>query len=377
MTTGPLPRARQVPDPADRIRYGEEGRSGATPTIYDIARECGVAASTVSRAFSRPGRVKAETAQRIRDTAERLGYRTNPLARALPTGRTSMIGLVLSDITNPVYFEVIRGAQSAAAEAGFTMLLADTQESGELERSALEHSLPVVEGIVLGGSRMSDSAIRMAAKQRPMVVLNRLVADVPSIVSDSARGMRRAAEHLGELGHESITYVAGPEASWADGMRWRALREAGTELELKTRRLGPYPPTLKGGIRAAEDLLGQPNTTAVVAYNDLLAIGLVRGLARLGVQVPEQVSVVGFDNIFGADFCSPALTTVASPLRALGTAAVRDLVAQLAGAPVRTGQAAVLPVRLVVRESTAAPLTRRRGASRLRRMTAPVPAGSA
>src|SRR5215217_6558064 len=108
-------------------------RVGQAPTIYDVARECGVAPSTVSRAFSRPGRVNAVTAERIRQTAARLGYRTNPIARALPTGRTSMIGLVVPDVTNPVYFEVIRGAEAAAAEASFTMLLADTQEQMRLE----------------------------------------------------------------------------------------------------------------------------------------------------------------------------------------------------------------------------------------------------
>ena len=120
------------------------------PTIYDVAKAAGVAPSTVSRAFSRPGRVNAETAERIRQVAEELGYRTNPLARALPTGRTSMLALIVSDVTNPFYFEIIRGAQRAANAADYTMLLADVQESGRLEREALERALPLVEGVVLG-----------------------------------------------------------------------------------------------------------------------------------------------------------------------------------------------------------------------------------
>ncbi|MGW5666548.1 LacI family DNA-binding transcriptional regulator [Micromonospora sp. NPDC003776] len=336
----------------------EQRHPAPAPTIYDVARECGVAPSTVSRAFSRPGRVNADTAERIRQAAARLGYRANPIARALPTGRTSMIGLVVPDVTNPVYFEVIRGAEAAAAEASFTMLLTDTQEQARLEREAIERAVPIVEGFVLGTSRMSDSAIRMVAKQRPMVVLNRSVADVASVTIDNARGMRRAAEHLAALGHRSITYLAGPEASWADGMRWTSLREATVELNLKVRRLGPYPPTVAGGTAAVHDLRANP-TTAVVAYNDLLAIGVLRGLQRAGVRVPEQVSVVGFDNIFGADFCSPALTTVAAPLRALGTAAVRELLAQLRGVPAHRGASPVLPTRLVVRESTAPPARQR------------------
>ena len=281
-----------------------------------------------------------------------LGYRTNPLARALPTGRTSMIALVISDITNPFYYEIIRGAQTAAADADYTMLLADAQESGTVERAALERALPTVEGIVLATSRMSDSAIRMTAKQRPVIVLNRAVADVPCVITDNPRGMRRAVEHLAELGHQRITYVAGPEASWADGMRWRSLREATLELELQARRIGPYPPTVVGGVRAAGELARHP-TSAVIAYNDLLAIGLIRALNDLGARIPQDVSVIGFDNIFAAELVTPPLTTVAAPLRAMGVTAVRNLLAIVRGARPRAQEPVSLPCQLIVRQSTA------------------------
>lgn len=322
------------------------------PTIYDVATAAGVAASTVSRAFSRPGRVNFETAERIRKVAADLGYRTNPLARALPTGRTSMIALVISDITNPFYNEIIRGAQSAAAGADYTMLLADAQESDRREREALDRALPIVEGVVLATSRMSDSTIRMIAKQKAMIVLNRAVSDVPSVVTDNPRGIRRAVEHLAELGHHTITYVAGPEASWADGVRWRSLREAVMELELQCRRIGPFPPTVPGGNQAAVELAQHP-TSAAIAYNDQIAIGLIRGLVAVGARVPADVSVIGFDNIFAADLITPRLTTVAAPLRSQGVTAVRNLLAIVGGARPRTGEPVVLPVKLVVRDSTA------------------------
>jgi len=322
-----------------------------SPTIYDVAQAAGVAPSTVSRAFARPGRVNSQTAEHIRKVATKLGYRANRPARALSTHRTAMIALVISDITNPFYFEIIRGAQDAATTAGYTMLLANTQESDRLEWEALERAMSVVDGIVLASSRMSDSAIRMTAKQKPVIVLNRAVADVPSVVTDNPRGVRRAAEHLGELMHESITYVAGPEASWADGMRWRSLLDASTELHLKVHRIGPFPPTVEGGVRAAEELRAHP-TSAVIAYNDLLGIGLMRGLAAMGARVPNDVSVIGFDNIFATDLVTPGLTTVASPLRAEGTTAVRNLLAIIGGAR-SSGQPVVLPTRLVVRGSTA------------------------
>lgn len=327
------------------------GPPSRPPTIYDVARAAGVASSTVSRAFSRPGRVNAETAERIRAAAVALGYRTNPLARALPTGRTSMIAVMISDVTNPFYFEIIRGCQAAAAEAGYTMLLADAQESDVLEREALDRAIPTVEGIVLASSRMSDSAIRMAAKQRPMIVLNRAVADVPSLVTDNPNGARRAAEHLANLGHRAITYVAGPEASWADGVRWRSLRDACVQLGVQTRRAGPYPPTVLGGEQAAAALRTRP-PSAILAYNDLVAIGLIRGLTAAGTRIPDEVSIIGFDNIFAADLVTPRLTTIAAPLRALGTTAVHNLLAIINGARSTATEPMVLPIRLIEGGST-------------------------
>src|SRR3954454_14945114 len=220
-------------------------------TIYDVAKAAGVAPSTVSRAFSRPGRVSAGTAERIRTVADDLGYRTNPLARALSTARTQLIALMVSDVGNPFYAEVIRGAQTAASAGGCTILLADAQESGRRERAALERLLPTVDGVVLAGTRMSDSAIRMIAKHKPVIVLNRAVVDVPSVVTDNARGARLAVEHLAGLGHESLAYAAGPEASWADAKRWQSVRDVAWQLDLRVRLRGPSSRDLPGGIYAA------------------------------------------------------------------------------------------------------------------------------
>jgi LacI family transcriptional regulator len=320
-------------------------------TIYDVAREAGVAPSTVSRAYSRPGRVHAATAERVREVADRLGYRANPLARALSTARTHLLALVVSDVANPFYAEIVRGAQAAAARAGCTVLLVDAQESDRTERAAVERALPVVDGVVLAGSRLSDAAIRVLAGQKPVVVLNRAVAGVPCVVLDTAAGVRAAAGHLLALGHDAVTYVAGPEASWADGVRWRALREVGAELGLRVQRVGPFAPDVDGGERAAGELRTRP-ASAVLAYNDQLAIGVVRGLARSGVRVPRDVSVVGFDNIPAAALVTPGLTTVAAPLHAQGEAAARAVLAAVAGTAPEPGPPAVLPVRLVVRAST-------------------------
>jgi DNA-binding LacI/PurR family transcriptional regulator len=174
------------------------------------------------------------------------------------------------------------------------ILLAHTQESERRERLAIERLLPALVGIVLTSSRMPDLAIRMIARRKPTIVMNRVVSDVPSVVPDNASGIRRAAEHLRDLGHHTIAYTAGPEASWADGTRWRSLREAASELELGVRHLGPRVPTVRGGGDGAWEWL-QNQTSAVIAYNDQMAMGFIRALQRRGINVPEEISVVGFD----------------------------------------------------------------------------------
>jgi LacI family repressor for deo operon, udp, cdd, tsx, nupC, and nupG len=339
---------------------GADAARGRQPvTIYDVARAAEVAPSTVSRAFSRPGRVNSETAARIRRVADELGYRTAPPSRAQATSRTQLLALLVSDVANPFYAELIHGAQAAASAEGYTLLLIDANESEQLERSTLERTLPLVDGVLLAGTRLSDSAIRMLSKQKPVVVLNRTIVDVPSVVPDNARGIRLAVEHLADLGHRSVTYLAGPEASWADGTRWRAVLESCSMLSLRPRRAGPFSPDLGGGARAADEL-APALPSAVLAYNDQLAIGLIRGLTARGLRIPRDVSVVGFDNIPVADLVTPGLTTVAAPLHTEGATATRHLLTLVATGQRGTSLSAVLPVRLVVRGSTGPRVRRRR-----------------
>jgi LacI family transcriptional regulator len=323
------------------------------PTIYDVAHEAGVAASTVSRAYSRPGRVNADTAQNVFQAAARIGYRPGRVDDHHAGGRAvhEAIGLVIADVTNPFYGDIIKGAYEAAREAGYQLILSHTNESPEVERQTIERELKQVDGIVIASSRMTDSTLRMMAKQKPVVLLNRIIPEANCVVNDSDRGIRRAAEHLGALGHEKIYYVAGPENSWSDGVRWRALREAAVELELDTRRIGPNEPTVLAGLSAARRV-AQVGATAVLAYNDALAIGVMKGLCKLGITIPDEVSVVGFDNIIFDELVEPALTTIAAPLYRMGFTGVQNCIAVGHGAR-PSGTPLVLPVRLVVRQSTA------------------------
>jgi LacI family transcriptional regulator len=320
------------------------------PSIYDVAKIAGVAPSTVSRALSHPGRVNCYTAERIFTAAREVGYPFQEPDR--PTRHhTRSLAILVADITNPFCSEIIRGAHEAAGEFGFTIVLSHTRGDGRLERDWIERDLVAVEGVLLNGSRMSHDAIRMLAKQKPLVILDRRVPGIPCVVTDITGGMHRAVEHLAELGHTSVTYVAGPEASWADGMRWVALMERCHEQDLRFHRVGPCNvPTMDAGYDAAVEVLVQ-RPTAVIAYNDVMAVGIIKGMRRAGVRVPDDVSVIGFDNVALSEVVEPELTTVAAPMRAMGFTGVKNLVAAVGGAaPSR--EPTVLPVRLLVRGST-------------------------
>ena len=323
----------------------------AAPTIFDVARIAGVATSTVSRALSNPGRVSFKTAEHVRKVAEEIGYRSAPLERALPVQRTMLLGMIVADINNPVFHGMIRGAERTAMHAGYTMLVVETQESVHTEKQALSRVLPAVDGAILTSSRMPDASIRDAAKHRPLVVLNRIVGQIPSVATDNTKAMKKASEHLAGAGVGEITYLAGPEASWSDGMRWRGLRAAGLELDLKVRRIGPNVPTMAGGGLAATKWLGN-QTRGVIAYNDLLAIGFIQAVILAGCRVPEDVCVIGFDNILDSSLVEPRLTTIAAPLVSLGSAAVNRLLKRSWHEEAELAEPVLLPTRLVVRDST-------------------------
>jgi DNA-binding LacI/PurR family transcriptional regulator len=310
-----------------------------------------VATSTVSRALSNPGRVSFKTAEHVRKVAEEIGYRSAPLARGLPVQRTMMLAMIVADINNPVFHGMIRGAERTAMHAGYVMLLVETQESEHTEKQALSRVLSAVDGVILSSSRMPDSSIRDAAKHRPLVVLNRIVSQIPSVASDNMKAMRKASEHLTGSGVSEITYLAGPETSWSDGMRWRGLRAAGLELDLKMRRIGPNVPTMAGGRLAATKWLSN-QTRGVIAYNDLLAIGFIQAVMLAGCRVPEDVCVIGFDNILDSSLVEPRLTTIAAPLVSLGSAAVNRLLKRSWHEQGELAEPVLLPTRLVVRDTT-------------------------
>lgn len=296
-------------------------------TIRDVARASGVHVSTVSRTFSAPHLVNPETRSRVLATAERMGYRPNRAARALITGRTGNIGLIVADIANPYFPPMIKAAEGQARHRDYHVFVADTDEDPLVEEELVRALAKQVDGIVLASPRMANSSIERLAREVPLVVVNRTVADVPAVLMDVAQGARDAVEHLVDLGHRDLLYLAGPRNSWTNREIRRsalaAARAHGVRLEI----LGPNPPTHTGGVAAAERVR-TTNATAVLAYNDLMATGVLIGLLEQGVRVPAEISVVGIDDTALSRLVRPSLTTVATPTAAAGRSAVDMLLHQ-------------------------------------------------
>jgi len=297
-------------------------------TLADVARRSGVAVSTVSRALSRPGRVNDVTRERIERVAFEMGYTARTKLRTSEPTRTPTVALLVSDVTNPFYFDIIRGTQEGARAAGYGQLLVDTEESEDVEEHMLRTLRGSYDGVVIAAPRMSNERLTALAGQMPIVTINRLVEGVPSVIIDTPSGIEQAIIHLESLGHTRVAYLCGPTTSWSNATRWRAMTRAATHRGMTAVRLGPFPPTSDGGTAAA-DALVTSGATAALAFNDLLAIGVLCRLQDRRVRVPEDLSVVGCDNIFGSDFCFPPLTTLGGPTRQAGRVAVSMLLGRL------------------------------------------------
>lgn len=314
----------------------------------------GVAPSTVSRAFSNPGRVNPHTRDHVLATADDLGYVPNPTARTLVSGRTRTLGLLVPDITNPYFAGIIKGAERAARAAGVSVVLGDTQESPVVEAELLSRLGPAVDGFVLSASRLPDAELVQATELSPITTVNRATPGIPCVVADFDSGTEQIVDHLWSHGHTGFVFLGGPNESWSGARRWAGLHAAAARRGMTATRFGPFVPTVAGGPAAADAALASGDATALVAHNDMLAIGVMRRLAERGVDVPGRVSVVGFDDMFGADFCTPTLTTLNERREDAGSRAVEMLVSRTrpGASSVADVPQWVLPTQLVVRSST-------------------------
>jgi DNA-binding LacI/PurR family transcriptional regulator len=325
-------------------------------TIHHVAQQAGVSVSTVSRAFTAPELVSTDTRERVLQVANDVGYRPNRAARGLITGKTANIGLIVPDLGNPFFPALVKGAQARALQADHAVFLADTDEDPDLEVNLILAMAKQVDGIVLCSSRMSDRQLDGVLASTSLTFVNRRVGGAPIVLIDSADGMRQAVEHLAALGHRRVAYLSGPRSSWSNRERRRGMRAAARAAAVEVVELGPFAPRFEAGMQAA-DLVLAADVTAVLAYNDLIALGVLNRLADRGVAVPEELSVVGFDDIPFAAMCTPALTTVLTPKELTGRTAVELLLDWLDKKSLghTGGTQRTLGTQLIVRSSTAPP----------------------
>jgi len=326
-----------------------------------------VSVATVSRSFTVPASVANATRERVLAVAAELHYEPNRAARGLITGRTGNVGVIVPDLGNPYFHAVLKGAQARARRADYAVFVADGQESASEEEDLINAMRKQVDGIVLCSSRLPTAKLASLDNPPTVVLLNRRVAGRASVVVDSADGMKQAVRHLAELGHRRCVFVSGPRRSWSNQQRQQGLRAAARAHRVEYEILGPVAGAggvqFQSGVETAEQVL-ETGATAVLAYNDLVAVGILSRLAELGVGVPEELSVVGFDDIPLAAMVTPPLTTVSLPTVQAGEAAVDVLFERLRSGDSVQPTSRKLPAELIVRSTTGPPPRRAKRALR-------------
>lgn len=318
----------------------------------DVARVAGVSVSTVSRALSKPDGVAPHTLAKVLGAARSMGYLPNVAAQGLITGRMMTIGLIVPDIENPFFSSVTKGVQARARAAGYGVIVADSDEDPSQEAGMVREMARRVDGVLLCSPRAPDAVLVELTAESTIVLVNRECADIPSVRLNNLEGVRQAMVHLRALGHRTIAYVGGPSTSWSNKERIAAATAVAAEhADTELIDLGSFQPYVSGGFAAA-DLVIASGATAVLAYNDLIAYGLLERFRARGVVVPDDISVVGVDNIPMSELTSPPLTSVGIPLVNCGRAAVDVLLGILAAPSAQGGHHHDLSFQLVVRGST-------------------------
>jgi LacI family transcriptional regulator len=334
------------------------------PTLRDVAQLAGVHPATASRALNPQTRplVNADTARKVLRAAESIGYQPNPIARSLKTARTATVGLVIPDLTNPLFPPIVRGIEDVLTAVGYSAWIVNTDNDPVREETAVESLRSrQVEGLIMATARREHPLlVRLHQMGMKMVLVNRRVdgLELPSVTSDDDAGIEMAVNHLAALGHTRIAHLAGPQETSTGVARARAFRHAIRDLGLDddpalVTECGYWSET--EGAQALRKLLDAGTSfTAVVAGNDLIALGCYDVFAERGMHCPGDLSVVGFNEMPFLDKMNPPLTTVSIPHYDLGTEAARLLLDTI-DEPDRLPRSVLLTPSLVVRASTAAP----------------------
>jgi LacI family transcriptional regulator len=351
----------------NRKRFQKSIARGVTmASVYDVAKQAGVSPATASRVLSGGDYpVRAATRDRVLRAAADLDFRPNRLARALVTARTSTFGAIVHDISDPYFGEIVRGMEETARLHGYQVFVCSSDRDSEREldyvRSLISYQ---VDGLLFAGGGIEDAAYKVElrktlsdyrAARGAVVMLAPNSYRAPSVLPDNRGGATLITEHLIELGHRRIAMIAGPEQLRTSAVRMEgcraALEAAGIAFDESLVRSGGF--TTDGGAKATSDLIESgADFSAMLASNDLMAIGALAELQSRSIAVPDEVSVAGFDDVQNAAFVSVPLTTVRVPMHEMGAERAALLFDIVSG---RRPRSRVLPVELITRRSTAPP----------------------
>ena len=304
----------------------------AMSTILDVAHKAKVSIATVSRVTNNsPHKVNSVTRKRVLEAIRELDYRPNALAKGLLNKKTMTIGVIIPDISNPYYAEIVRGIQDLADQHGYAVMLLNTDRNQD---RIIKHIYFLREksadGIIFSGGIIHGDKVLSSLKElrERVVVIGRHKVDFPAIMIDNVGGATRATRHLLDLHHKRIGFIGGPNESTSGKQRLsgykKALLQSGCPIDKHLIAKGDLTPT--SGYLSARELLHREHPTAIFAANDLMAFGVIRAANELGLKVPEDLAVVGFDNIPFSSYFEPSLTTVGIPMYHVGAASMEMLV---------------------------------------------------
>lgn len=329
------------------------------PTIKDVARLAGVSVGTVSNVLNRPRRVSPQTRARVEWAIAELGFRPNKVARALISQRTNTVGMIVPDVANPFFAELLRGVEDTLGERDYAVVFGNSDNSASKERRYLRALRERrVDGMIAVTATDADAdEIRSLGDELPLVIVDRLIPgwEGDCVLGNNRLGMKLAVDHLASLGHRSIALINGD-------LRLSTARDRYTGFLEGLAEHGLEPAAVSFGAFTFESGYGQMNAllrslsipSAVCAANDLLALGAIAASLDAGFRVPQQLSIIGYDDIIFARISSPSLTTVRQNARAMGSEAARLILERLEGNR-REPRRVVLEPELVVRHSTAVP----------------------
>lgn len=330
-------------------------------TIYDVAKKARVSIATVSRILNNSGSVSEKTRQRVKKVMEELNYTPNVIASALTKKSTLTLGLLIPDISNLFFAELARGVEDACNDFGFNIIICNTDYSSEKETTYINLlKQKSIDGFIISSAYYNDqNVIKLLKANVPLILLGRDIDDseglpIDIVGSDNVKGGYIATKHLIELGHKNIACLLGPPQIKVNLERekgyLRALEEAGLKACPEAVGYGDFK--IEFGFKKTMDILKGPcKPTAFFAANDLIALGVIRAIREFGLKVPQDISVVGYDNTMFAEMIEPPLTTVNQQMRNMGYIATELLIKRIKGERM-PGEKKILDTELVIRKST-------------------------